>query len=81
MGLVSQQSKWPPNLKFFPSLGLPQFNQLSIYSNEDPIFINYQPAAYFKDLRDALEQATELICIAGWAVWDKLHLQRGKTLG
>ena len=57
--------------------GLPQFNQLSIFANEDPNFINYQPSSYFQDLRVALEEATQLICITGWAVYDKLHLLRG----
>ena len=61
-------------------LGLPQFNQLSIFSDEDPNCINYQPSSYFQDLKEALEQATTLICIAGWAVWDKLHLLRGMSV-
>ena len=60
-------------------MGLSQFNQLSIFSDEDPNCINYQPSSYFQDLRIALEEATQLICIAGWAVWDKLHLLRGNT--
>ena len=60
-------------------MGLSQFNQLSIFSDEDPNCINYQPPSYFQDLRIALEEATQLICIAGWAVWDKLHLLRGNT--
>ena len=60
--------------------GLPQFNQLSIFANEDPNFINYQPSSYFQDLRVALEEATQLICITGWAVYDKLHLLRGMYL-
>lgn len=54
--------------------GLPQFAQLSTYGEP---FINYQPGCYFRDLKESIQSAESLICITGWAVWDKLHLLRG----
>ena len=50
--------------------------------------IKYEPAACWKDVYFTLRGAKKLICITGWAVWDKLHLFReedkaiySKTLG
>eukprot|EP00093_Oithona_nana_P013513 13513.XXX_9398_7405_1 [CDS] Oithona nana genome sequencing. len=56
---------------------LPQFSTLSIFATEDITYANHQPRSYFKDLRAALEEAQEIICITGWAVWHKIHLLRG----
>ena len=56
---------------------LPQFAQLSIFCNEDASMQSHQPGSYFRDLRQSIVEAQELICITGWAVWDKLHLLRG----
>ena len=58
-------------------MGLPQFAQLSSIAHVDSSLFNHQPASYFSDLRQSIEQAENLICITGWAVWDKLHLLRG----
>ncbi len=41
--------------------------------------MRYQPASYFEELRQSIELAEVLICITGWAVWDKLHLLRGSA--
>lgn len=65
---------------------MPQFYQMAILSGQDPGLTNYHPASCWADIRDAILGAEELICITGWAVWDKLHLLRGlqddgKTLG
>ena len=46
-------------------------------SSVDPSLSNHQPASYFSDLRQSIQEAENLICITGWAVWDKLHLLRG----
>lgn len=56
---------------------LPQFSTLSIFATEDITYANHQPRSYFKDLRAALQEAQEIICITGWAVWHKIHLLRG----
>ena len=37
----------------------------------------YNPASCWKDVYNCLMQAEHLICITGWAVWDKLQLFRG----
>jgi hypothetical protein len=51
---------------------------MSIFADQDSTFENgVQPASYFDDLRIAILEAEEVICITGWAVWDKLHLLRG----
>merc|ERR1712203_978792 len=54
-----------------------QFAQLSALASADASLLNHQPGSYFSDLRQSIEQAQTLICITGWAVWDKLHLLRG----
>ena len=38
--------------------------------------IKYEPAACWKDVYYTLRGAQKLICITGWAVWDKLFLFR-----
>lgn len=59
--------------------GLPQFELLSMFSNDGDFFVN--PPSYFEDVRKAILGAQQLICITGWAVWDKLHLLRGEADG
>ena len=46
---------------------LPQFANLPVY-----------PASCWHDLYDTIMAAKEVICITGWAVWDKLQLFRGE---
>ena len=48
---------------------LPQFANLPVY-----------PASCWHDLYDTIIAAKEVICITGWAVWDKLQLFRGEDL-
>ena len=57
--------------------GLPQFHTLSLFASEDASFLDYYPRSCFRDIRAAIEEAQEIICITGWAVWHKLHLLRG----
>ena len=58
-------------------IGLPQFAQLSSLASVDPSLSNHQPGSYFSELRQSIQLAENMICITGWAVWDKLHLLRG----
>ena len=43
-------------------------------------FQTYYPPSCWTDLHQTLIEARELICITGWAVWDKLQLFRGDDL-
>jgi phospholipase D1/2 len=55
--------------------GLPQFNSM-----ERPDGKLHEPRSCWRDLYDTLIAANEVICITGWAVWDKLQLFRGQDL-
>lgn len=52
-----------------------------------PIFANLQkpdgrlhvPARCFYDIYHGIKSARNIICVTGWAVWDKLTLQRGRN--
>ena len=48
---------------------LPQFANLPVY-----------PASCWHDLYNTIMAAKQIICITGWAVWDKLKLFRGQDL-
>ena len=63
-----QDAHVPPNVPQFAKMHLP------------PGEIYYPPSCW-KDLYYALTSAKEIICITGWAVWDKLKLLRGSDLG
>jgi hypothetical protein len=42
-----------------------------------PEGVHYEPSSCWKDVYYSLMGAQKLICITGWAVWDKLQLLRG----
>ena len=43
-------------------------------------FFSFQSRSCWTDLYYTLIEAKEIICITGWAVWDKLKLFRGQDL-
>ncbi len=43
-------------------------------------YVRYDAEACWHDVDHALMGAENLICITGWAVWDKLQLFRGSDL-
>ncbi len=43
-------------------------------------YVRYDAQACWHDVYHALMGAENLICITGWAVWDKLQLFRGSDL-
>jgi len=62
-----QDAHVPPNL--------PQFLNMHLPPGE-----TYYPPSCWNDLYDTIMNAKEIICITGWAVWDKLQLFRGSDL-
>jgi phospholipase D1/2 len=63
-----QDAHVPPNMDVFNNMHIPPGE-------------SYYPQSCWKDLYYSLMNAKEMICITGWAVWDKLHLFRGAELG
>ncbi len=47
---------------------------------ERPDGVVHKPRSCWKDMYGDLMQAQQVICITGWAVWDKLQLFRGDDL-
>jgi len=60
-----QDAHCPPNM--------PQFLNMHLPPGE-----SYYPPSCWNDLYASLIEAREIICITGWAVWDKLQLFRGQ---
>lgn len=57
------------------------YEDMPLYATmKRPDGIIHQPRSCWKDLYYALIEAREIICITGWAVWDKLQLFRGSDL-
>jgi len=63
-----QDAHVPPNMPVFENMHIPPGE-------------SYYPQSCWKDLYYSLMNAKEMICITGWAVWDKLQLFRGAELG
>ena len=57
---------------------LPQSPNIPFGSMERPDGQIHQPRSCWTDLYHTLLEAREIICITGWAVWDKLKLFRGQ---
>ena len=64
---------WPWQCKQTPSLRSPISSFLFLQQE-------LRPASCWNDLHETLINAREIICITGWAVWDKLQLFRGDDL-